>query len=1140
MKLPRRSLRYLIGFLLGAGLLLAGAKMYLSSGRAAEQVASKLNTLLGVPVSVGSVDIGLSGGSTVRGLQVYESEGGRPQEPWVTVGEIDTQASALDLMSGGTIPGPLQARDTRMDLHFDSHGHLLTQLPKPKGGAPIPPVHVEQGQVTLNQEGHPPFVVTGVTADLTGTNGGFHFEGAVADPNWGDWTAAGDVTSDGTFQLTLKTPHAVVTQDKLKALPFVPAKVWKEVELEGVTPVDLTVKVSRSPSGGSDATYRVEMDPRDTRVVVPSIDLHADQAHGHVVVADERVELRGVQGRASEGALGVDGDLDFRGETSRLQFGIRADGLQISKLPEAWRMPSFLRFDGRLTGRANLVLLIGGGKVRPEGKGEGEITDARLFGVPVPKPIPIELRAEGEGFRWDHAKAKAEGAPPPVRPAGGEEPAAATQPPPDAPVPPTGGSPSLLAWAARGVLAVPAGFADAGTSALAAVPRRIQPRDPAQQPRTAQAKLAVSDIDLAELARNLQLDLPVALAGRLSFDATLTVPLDTATDLKAYQVHGTAGVRDLRVAGLAFDQVSAKMRYEQGVLHLDDLRGQVDAPKVPGKPASVGTVECGASYRVVPAGDLDLNLKVKDVDLGTLTKLTPALPVRVEGPVSGTFEGKVTGGKSPVWDLNLDLTSPRLKLQGIPAQRVRGSLSYHGDAARYSLEGESLGGRFKLEGKLPPAKPADGKPPEEANAGQPDGRLTVERVRLSRLIEALRLERVLGPLRGVVSLDLPFRHEGPDRWPVGRGRFRVADIRWGDEALFDALQGEVRLAAGELRFRDLTAIIGEGLLRGSVTFDLKRPDRGRFSLFVEGVEAGRLLVPFPSVAAAVQGSVSATLRGTLGRQWDGSGQVSLTRGKVFGVEVSEWRLPVDFHFEPDSGIGRLDTPDVQARIAQGRAQGRASLRWGGATRLEGTLRFFNADWRGLFKSYESVGGLGAGMLTGRLDFGSDDLRGVEDLKATLDATLGANQALQLPVLQQLTPFLAPSSTTQFQQGDVHARLAGGVFRVQRLALVSPLLQVFVEGTVTLRGGLDLDVVANTGSLAFSAAILPQLGLTQLPTTGVLPTSLLTQASTLLSRRVIHLHVGGTVRSPSVRFNPVLLLTEEAVRFFLVPAAVPLP
>ena len=52
--------------------------------------------------------------------------------------------------------------------------------------------------------------------------------------------------------------------------------------------------------------------------------------------------------------------------------------------------------------------------------------------------------------------------------------------------------------------------------------------------------------------------------------------------------------------------------------------------------------------------------------------------------------------------------------------------------------------------------------------------------------------------------------------------------------------------------------------------------------------------------------------------------------------------------------------------------------------------------------------------------------------------------------------------------------------------------------------------------------------------------LLAQASTLLSRRVIRLHVGGTVRSPSIQIQPLLLLTEEAVRFFLTRVAIPLP
>jgi hypothetical protein len=260
---------------------------------------------------------------------------------------------------------------------------------------------------------------------------------------------------------------------------------------------------------------------------------------------------------------------------------------------------------------------------------------------------------------------------------------------------------------------------------------------------------------------------------------------------------------------------------------------------------------------------------------------------------------------------------------------------------------------------------------------------------------------------------------------------------------------------------------------------------------------------------------------------------------VLGIEVNEWRVPVDYWYAPNQGAGRLDVTETHAQIAQGRAQGRATLRWGGATRLEGHLRFSNANWRGLFKEFGSVGEAGSGLLTGRLDFGSDDLGTLDDLKASLDATLGRNQALELPVLRQLSPYLAPTASMMFQQGDLHARLSRGVISVQRLSLISPLLQVFLSGAITLQGRLDLDVVANTGNLVLGANVLRQLGLVELPP-GVLPSSLLTQASTLLSRRVIHLHVGGTVRSPHIRIDPVRLLTEEAVRFFLTRTTVPLP
>src|SRR5262249_22579796 len=155
-----------------------------------------------------------------------------------------------------------------------------------------------------------------------------------------------------------------------------------------------------------------------------------------------------------------------------------------------------------------------------------------------------------------------------------------------------------------------------------------------------------------------------------------------------------------------------------------------------------------------------------------------------------------------------------------------------------------------------------------------------------------------GALRGTVSLDLPYRHDGPGRRPVGRGTFRVIDIRWETAELTDSIQGEVRLTATEVQARDVTAYIGEGMLRAQATLGLKTLDRGWFNLSLDRVEAAKLLAPFPSIATWVKGPVEVSLRGTLGREWQGSGQVVLTRGRVLGVAVNEWRLPVDFQYNP--------------------------------------------------------------------------------------------------------------------------------------------------------------------------------------------------------------------------------------------------
>src|SRR6266851_5617603 len=157
MKRPRRAFLYSVSVVLVAGGLFGGARMYLSSSHAATRVALRLNTLLGVPVRVADVDIGIGGGSSLRGLEVFEAEEGRTETPWLSVEEIQADVSALDLLGDEAMPRLMLARAARLNLHFDRNDHLLTHLPKPHGPAgALPPIHVEEGQVTLNQEGRAP------------------------------------------------------------------------------------------------------------------------------------------------------------------------------------------------------------------------------------------------------------------------------------------------------------------------------------------------------------------------------------------------------------------------------------------------------------------------------------------------------------------------------------------------------------------------------------------------------------------------------------------------------------------------------------------------------------------------------------------------------------------------------------------------------------------------------------------------------------------------------------------------------------------------------------------------------------------------------------------------------------------------
>jgi hypothetical protein len=305
------------------------------------------------------------------------------------------------------------------------------------------------------------------------------------------------------------------------------------------------------------------------------------------------------------------------------------------------------------------------------------------------------------------------------------------------------------------------------------------------------------------------------------------------------------------------------------------------------------------------------------------------------------------------------------------------------------------------------------------------------------------------------------------------------------------------------------------------------------------VEAAELFSFAGQPPGQVQGTLQGRVRGTLGATWFGSADLVLDRGKVRGVEFSEWRLPVSWELSPAEGRGSATVQESSAQVARGRATGRLSLRWGYGLNVEGQVGFRGVDLQTLLRETAGSTQVGTGLMTGRFDFSGSDVRSLDDLSGVLEATLGQTQALELPVLRTLSPFLSVSPSTSFNQGKLRARLTRGILRVERLTLEGGSLRVWVDGTVTTQGRLNLTVVATTGRVGLDPLRLRLFGI-RIPLAGPIPVTLLIEANDYLSNHTVQLQVTGTVRSPTVRVAPLATLAQETVRFFLTRYNVPQP
>src|SRR5262249_26771366 len=113
------------------------------------------------------------------------------------------------------------------------------------------------------------------------------------------------------------------------------------------------------------------------------------------------------------------------------------------------------------------------------------------------------------------------------------------------------------------------GITAAGRDMVKYLPKNMEPqkpRKPQEPPRSVEVNFKMKQVDLAQFTQGLGLKLPFSLGGRLTFAVKAAIPIDSVKDLRAYRVHGTAELEQMRLADLDLEQVKVRVAFTEGVL----------------------------------------------------------------------------------------------------------------------------------------------------------------------------------------------------------------------------------------------------------------------------------------------------------------------------------------------------------------------------------------------------------------------------------------------------------------------------------------------------------------------------------------------------------------------------------------------
>jgi translocation and assembly module TamB len=589
----------------------------------------------------------------------------------------------------------------------------------------------------------------------------------------------------------------------------------------------------------------------------------------------------------------------------------------------------------------------------------------------------------------------------------------------------------------------------------------------------------------------------------------------------AIQTRGAAKIVNAKAAAIpagtvAFHWITESDEISLTGLEIDAFGGQVTGEaRIPTKPGR--SIEASATLKKIDSALLAATfLGNKGLQLGGVAdgKLKISMPLDASVIIA-----------------NATLESPRLEVrQGLNESIVVDGLKLSAIARdqtiRYEATAESLGARVRFRGSAPIAT--------DLSKMVADAEFQAAGFRLGEVWKSLGMVGGLAKLDGLGAFNANIRAKIQPFELYSRGIFEFRDLHYGNLLNLGTLSGNASLTPKSWGIDQVRGELLGGLVSGEAHSETRTGGARAiaFDFKVDRASLAKMTTAVPLLAREVEGYGSFKVAGRVAEALQASGEVLVSHAKIHGIPMTDLRFPAELEMNPDSGVGSVHSRHWTARMAGGSVRGSAWIRLGTDRTFQSDLQVTNLDLEAVSRLQNNGKRPPSGRLSGKISLTGPHPDDISKMRGKIDVDLDDASLVELPVFKELDRFLGSArGGGLFEDGSLLGTIFNRTLFVEQLTLKGKLIQIHATGSVTLDGGLNLEVLVNTNQ------VIPQSGLALVNIIPGLGTAIgrseevLLRLASFLENRLLKFRVSGTMGNPVVQLDPGIAVGDTAVGFF---------